>query len=82
MEIYEQYEKPVILFERVKREDVERYGIIAGEKINDKSYKINSLVEKPKKEEAPSDMAIIGVYLFDKRIFKCQKFPISLNIIN
>ncbi len=43
MEIYEQYEKPVMLFDRVRKEDVEKYGIIAGEKINDKLYKINRL---------------------------------------
>ena len=73
IEIYERYKKPVILFERVKREDVEKYGIIEGEKINDRLYKINSLVEKPGKEDAKSDMAVIGVYLFDDRIFDCIK---------
>ncbi len=69
MEIYNKHKKPIILFERVKEEEVEKYGIIEGSKINEKLYKIEHLVEKPKKEEAKSDMAIIGVYLFDDKIF-------------
>ncbi|PKP56135.1 MAG: UTP--glucose-1-phosphate uridylyltransferase, partial [Candidatus Altiarchaeales archaeon HGW-Altiarchaeales-1] len=73
MEIYNKHKKPVILFEKVKEEDVEKYGIIEGKKINENLYKIEHLVEKPKKEEAKSDMAIIGVYLFDSKIFDCIK---------
>ncbi len=73
MEIYNKHKKPIILFERVKKEDVEKYGIIECKKINEKLYKIEHLVEKPKKEEAKSDMAIIGVYLFDSKIFDCIK---------
>jgi len=73
MEIYNKHKKPVILFERVKKEDIEKYGIIDGKKISDKLYKIEHLVEKPKKEEAPSNIAIIGVYLFDSKIFDCIK---------
>lgn len=69
--VYEEYKKPVILFERVEIEDVERYGIIDANEIKSGVYKINSLVEKPKKEHAPSNMAIIGVYLFNKKIFEC-----------
>jgi len=49
MEIYEQYEKPVMLFDRVRKEDVEKYGIIAGEKINDKLYKKIHLLKNQKK---------------------------------
>ncbi|MFN3527490.1 MAG: UTP--glucose-1-phosphate uridylyltransferase, partial [Candidatus Altarchaeaceae archaeon] len=71
IEVYEKIKKPVILFRKVDKEEVEKYGIIEGEKINDKLYKIKDLVEKPKKEEAKSNFAIIGVYLFDNRIFNC-----------
>ncbi|ODS41835.1 MAG: UTP--glucose-1-phosphate uridylyltransferase [Candidatus Altiarchaeales archaeon IMC4] len=71
MKIYEKHKKPLILFERVRGKDVEKYGIIDGEKIGGGLYKINSLAEKPKPEEAKSNMAIIGVYLFDSRIFDC-----------
>ncbi|CEG12965.1 putative UTP--glucose-1-phosphate uridylyltransferase [groundwater metagenome] len=73
MEIYNKHKKPIILFERVKKEDVEKYGIIECKKINERLYKIEHLVEKPKKEEAKSDMAVIGVYLFDNKIFDCIK---------
>ena len=69
--VYGKYKKPVILFEKVGIEDVERYGIIDANEIKNGVYKINSLVEKPKKEQAPSNMAIIEVYLFNKKIFDC-----------
>lgn len=69
--LYEKYKKPIILFENVKEKDVEKYGIIDGEKIEKDLYKVKKLLEKPKKDEAPSTMAIIGVYLFDNKIFDC-----------
>lgn len=71
--VYEQLKKSVILFENVKEEDIEKYGIIEGEKVKSGLYKIKHLVEKPKKENAPSNMAIIGIYLFEDKIFDCIK---------
>jgi len=71
IDMYKKIKKPIILFENVKYEDIEKYGIIEGEKVNEGLYKIKHLVEKPKKENAPSNMAIIGVYLFDNKIFDC-----------
>jgi len=73
IDMYKKIKKPIILFENVKDEDIEKYGIIEGEKVNEGLYKIKHLVEKPKKENAPSNMAIIGVYLFDNKIFDCIK---------
>jgi len=73
IKVYEEYKKPVIFFERVAMEDVEKYGIIDAKKVKNGVYKINSLVEKPKKEQAPSNMAVIGIYLLDKKIFECIK---------
>jgi len=73
IDMYKKIKKPIILFENVKDEDIEKYGIIEGEKVNEGLYKIKHLVEKPKKENAPSNMAIIGIYLFDAQIFDCIK---------
>jgi UTP--glucose-1-phosphate uridylyltransferase len=56
--------------ERVPKEDVSRYGIIAlGEALEDGIFRVDDLVEKPEPEDAPSDYAIIGRYLLTPEIF-------------
>ncbi|MGZ7044257.1 MAG: sugar phosphate nucleotidyltransferase, partial [Methanobacterium sp.] len=50
-------------------ERVERYGIIDGTKIDDSLYRINDLVEKPKFEDAPSNLGILGRYILTPEIF-------------
>jgi UTP--glucose-1-phosphate uridylyltransferase len=55
----------------IKVKDVERWGIVklSGEKIG-KCFKVLDMVEKPKKEEAPSNLAIAGCYVFEPIIFE------------
>ncbi|MCR5562967.1 MAG: UTP--glucose-1-phosphate uridylyltransferase GalU [Desulfovibrio sp.] len=60
---------PVIGVMEVPQEKVSRYGIIDGEEINPGVYRINNMVEKPKQEDAPSRMAIIGRYVLTPDIF-------------
>ena len=50
-------------------EEVSKYGVIAGEMIRDDIYRVNSMVEKPKPEDAPSNLAIIGRYILTPDIF-------------
>jgi UTP--glucose-1-phosphate uridylyltransferase len=69
MNVYDKYKSSVIAIEEVPDERVERYGIIKGSKIGDSLYKIEDLVEKPKLEEAPSNLGIIGRYLLTPEIF-------------
>lgn len=69
MEVYSQFECIVLGVERVAWEDVEKYGIISGSPIEEGLYQVNSLMEKPKKEEAPSNIAIIGRYILEPDIF-------------
>ncbi|MHA1277443.1 MAG: UTP--glucose-1-phosphate uridylyltransferase [Candidatus Helarchaeota archaeon] len=60
----------VIGLEKVKKkEEVRKYGIINGVKDETKAWKILDLIEKPSPEEAPSQVAICGRYLFDSSIF-------------
>jgi UTP--glucose-1-phosphate uridylyltransferase len=66
--IYEKKKAPVIAVEEVPRENVQRYGIIDG-KLKDGVYEISDLVEKPKPEDAPSSMGIIGRYILTPEIF-------------
>lgn len=60
---------PVIGVMEVPQEKVDRYGIISGEEISPGIYRVNSLVEKPKVNEAPSRLAIIGRYVLTPALF-------------
>jgi UTP--glucose-1-phosphate uridylyltransferase len=69
IKVYEEVQGPVILVERVPKEQVSNYGVIAGEAIRPGVYRITDLVEKPPVEQAPSDLAIIGRYILTPDIF-------------
>ncbi len=60
----------VIAVEEVPREDTNKYGIVDAEKIDDRAPKIRLVVEKPKPEVAPSNLAIVGRYVLPGRIFE------------
>jgi UTP--glucose-1-phosphate uridylyltransferase len=67
--VYQETDSPVLLVERVPKENVSSYGIIAYEPVRQGVYKVTDLVEKPPKSEAPSDLAIIGRYILTPDIF-------------
>ena len=69
LDVYEKYDGPVIAVERVPRERIHQYGVIAGRNIAGNVWEISDLVEKPKAEEAPSDLAIIGRYVLTADLF-------------
>ena len=69
LDVFEKHREPVIAVERVPREQVGRYGVIDGRRISDRVWEIKGLVEKPRPEEAPSEMAIIGRYVLTPDIF-------------
>jgi len=63
----------LIALEEVPLEEVSKYGIVEGERVSEDLILIKRVVEKPSPEEAPSNLAIIGRYLFDPAIFKFLK---------
>lgn len=69
IDIYKKYDASAIALEEVPLEKVERYGIIQGEEIEKDVYKIDKLVEKPLKDHAPSNLAIMGRYVLTPDIF-------------
>jgi len=69
MKVFEKYKAPVIALEKLPKERISLHGIIKGEEIEDGIYRIEDFVEKPKVEEAPSDIGIIGRYILTPEIF-------------
>jgi UTP--glucose-1-phosphate uridylyltransferase len=70
VEVFEEHEVP--------RDEISAYGVIAGtaDPGNDRLFRVTDMVEKPKKEEAPSDLAIIGRYILTPDIFEIlEKTP-------
>ena len=77
IEVFNKFNSSVIAAQKVPIERISRYGSIKGKEIetsmSNKIYLIEDIVEKPKKEEAPSNMAAVGRYVFTPEIFDCIK---------
>jgi UTP--glucose-1-phosphate uridylyltransferase len=69
IEVYEKYESPVIATMQVEGEAISRFGVIDADEVDPGVYKIKDMVEKPAFANAPSDLAIIGRYIFTPDIF-------------
>ena len=69
MDVFEKYNAPVIATMQVEGEAISRFGAIDAEEVEPGVYKVNDMVEKPPFTEAPSDLAIIGRYIFTPDIF-------------
>jgi UTP--glucose-1-phosphate uridylyltransferase len=69
IEVYEKYQAPVIGTMRVAGQDISRFGVIDAEEIEPNVFRIKDMVEKPRFEDAPSDLAIVGRYIFTPDIF-------------
>ena len=69
IDVYERYQSPVIAVERVGPDQISSYGVIDPEPVGDNVYRIRDLVEKPPREEAPSELGIIGRYVLTPDIF-------------
>jgi UTP--glucose-1-phosphate uridylyltransferase len=69
IDVHNKYGASAIAVEEVPLNKVERYGIIEGKEIEKNIFKINNLVEKPKINEAPSNLAIMGRYFLTPDIF-------------
>ena len=71
IDIFEKSGDPVIALLKVALADISSYGVIRGErdKANPRLHVLKELVEKPKQEDAPSDLAIMGRYVLTPDIF-------------
>ncbi len=69
MRIHDQYGRSVLALQEVEEADIPRYGNVKPERISDHLVQILDLVEKPSVAEAPSNLAVMGRYIFTPEIF-------------
>ncbi|MBZ5633562.1 MAG: UTP--glucose-1-phosphate uridylyltransferase GalU [Acidobacteriia bacterium] len=74
LDVYEFYGAPVLALMEVPRENISAYGVVDAEPVGhnggrDRLYRIRNLVEKPKPQDAPSNLAIIGRYVLTPEVF-------------
>lgn len=69
LDVYEEKNESVLALMRVPAGEVRRYGVIKGQSLSDRLYEVEDMVEKPKPDQAPSQMAIIGRYILRPEIF-------------
>jgi len=69
IEVFDQYQAPVLGVQTVADEMVHKYGIVSGTKVTDAIVEVSDLIEKPTLAEAPSNLAILGRYIITPEIF-------------
>jgi UTP--glucose-1-phosphate uridylyltransferase len=69
-EQFAQLQQSVLAVQEVPAEQTRRYGIVAGETVNDKLIKVGTMVEKPAPEVAPSRMGVAGRYILTPAVFR------------
>lgn len=70
IDVYDRYESSIVGVQPVPWEHVSRYGLVAGPSVEERLIRAEQLVEKPDKESAPSNWAIMGRYILTPRIFE------------
>ena len=69
VDLYKQFRCTIVAIQEVPEDQIEKFGVIAGDKIRDDLFRVTDMVEKPPQEEAPSNLAIIGRYILTPDIF-------------
>jgi UTP--glucose-1-phosphate uridylyltransferase len=69
VKLYEQLGTSILAVQEVPMDMVNRYGIVASETVDDRLSRVTKIVEKPKPENAPSNLAVAGRYILTPEIF-------------
>jgi len=67
--LFNQFRCSIVAIEEVPEDQTHSYGVIAGDAISDRLFRVTDMVEKPAPEDAPSNLAIIGRYILTPDIF-------------
>lgn len=70
IEVYQDTHSSVIAVEKINSHETDKYGVVGSENLTSNPIKLNCLVEKPKPNDAPSDLAIVGRYILTPEIFQ------------
>jgi len=70
IDVYNQFRQTVIAVEEVAPEKTNRYGIIDGKAIDERTYQLSGMVEKPEPGQSPSNLAVAGRYILTPEIYK------------
>jgi len=70
VDLYKKHHCTIVATMEVPMEQVHKYGVIEGEQIEEGLYRVRDMVEKPAKEDAPSNLAVIGRYILTPGIFE------------
>jgi UTP--glucose-1-phosphate uridylyltransferase len=68
-ELYNQFRCSIVAVMEVPEDQISAYGVISGEAMGDRLYRVDKMVEKPAPEDAPSNLAVIGRYILTPDIF-------------
>jgi len=71
--VYNKYQASVIGTQTVNMSESDKYGMVAGPKVEDRLAMVDEIIEKPAPEEAPSDQAVVGRYILTPAIFDILK---------
>lgn len=69
IDCYEEYKTSILGVQQVPPKEVYKYGIVKGVSIEERVFKVKDVIEKPKVEDAPSNIAILGRYIITPKIF-------------
>ena len=67
--LYEEFQCSIVAVQEVPMADIEQYGVVAGAPEREGLTRVTAMVEKPPREEAPSNLAVIGRYILTPDIF-------------
>ena len=69
VKLFKQFRCSIVAVEEVPGDHIHQYGVVAGEPLKDGVYRVTDMVEKPSKDEAPSNLGIIGRYILTPDVF-------------
>ena len=70
LDIHERYGRSVVALKEFPRKDISSYGCVKPEQVEENLVRVLDIVEKPRPEDAPSNLAVMGRYVFTPEIFE------------